>query len=135
MGRYSNLSEQRERIQEVLEIVPSGDSELISRTPKRCRPTLEPGELDNLAEAYRSGRSVKDLADQFEIDRSTVLKYLRVFDIPRRRPALDPDQSEEACHLYQGGLNSTEIGRLFAVSADTVLRTLRRSGIKIRNRE
>jgi hypothetical protein len=66
MGKYLNHSEQGECIRAVLEIVPSGDSEPIPRTPKRCRPTLEPGELDDLAEAYMSGNSIKDLADQFE---------------------------------------------------------------------
>jgi DNA-directed RNA polymerase specialized sigma24 family protein len=134
MGRYLNLSDQGECIRAVLEIVPSGDSETILRTPKRCRPALEQGELDDLAEAYRSGRSIKDLVDQFEAERSTILKHLQAMDIPRRYPALDPDQSQEVCRLYVEGLNSTEIGRLFRVSADTVLRALRCNGVGIRQR-
>jgi DNA-binding CsgD family transcriptional regulator len=96
---------------------------------------MDPRELDDLAEAYKAGTSIKTLADQFEVDRRTVLNYLKELHLPRRHPALNADQSEEACRLYESGLNSTEIGQLFDVSADTVLRTLRRSGIGIRNRE
>jgi transposase-like protein len=93
---------------------------------------MDPGEIDDLAEAYKAGTSIKDLADEFEIDRSTLMKHLKGMDIPRRYPALDPAQSEEACRLYQSGLTSTEVGNLFRVSADTVLRTLRRSGVEVR---
>jgi DNA-directed RNA polymerase specialized sigma24 family protein len=96
---------------------------------------MDPTEIDDLAEAYKAGTSIKDLADEFEVDRSTVLKKLVGMDIPRRRPALDPEQCEQVCRLYEGGMNSTEIGRLFDVSADTVLRALRRARIKIRIRE
>jgi len=95
---------------------------------------LDPAEIDALAEAYIAGTSIKDLADQFEIDRSTILKHLKVLDIPRRHPALDPDQCDEVCRLYEGGLNSTEIGQIFDVSPDTVLRTLRRAKVRIRSR-
>ncbi len=95
---------------------------------------MDPGEIDDLAEAYKAGTSIKVLADQFEIDRSTVLKKLKGMGIPRRYPALDPDQCEEVCRLYAAGLDSTEIGQLFDVSADTVLRALRGGDIEIRRR-
>jgi DNA-directed RNA polymerase specialized sigma24 family protein len=135
MGRYLNLSEQGERIQEVLEIVPSGRPNNNSEAPRRIRQTLDPSEIDDLAEAYKSGTPINDLADGFGIDRSAILKHLKALDIPRRYPALDPDQSAEACRLYESGLNSTEIGQIFDVSADTVLRILRRAGTRIRSRE
>jgi DNA-directed RNA polymerase specialized sigma24 family protein len=96
---------------------------------------MEPGEIDDLVEAYKAGTSIKDLADQFEIDRSTVLKKVQGMGIRRRHPALDPEQCEDVCRLYDGGLNSTEIGQMLDVSADTVLRALRRARIRIRNRE
>jgi len=135
MGRYLNLSEQGECIQAVLEIVLSGLPKSNSEAPRRFRQSMDPTEIDDLAEAYKAGKSIKELADEFEIDRSTVLKKLQLVDMPRRYPALDPEQCEQVCRLYEGGLNSTEIGQMFDVSAETVLRTLRRIGIKIRNRE
>ena len=134
MGKYLNHSEQGECIRAVLEIVPSGQPKNNSEAPRRFRQPMDPTEIDDLAEAYKSGTSIKDLADEFEIDRSTVLKNLQGLDIPRRYPALDPDQCEQVCRLYEGGLNSTEIGQVFDVSPDTVLRTLQRAGIKIRSR-
>lgn len=134
MGRYLNLSEQEECIRAVLEIVPSGLPNNNSEAPRRFRQTLNPGEIDDLAEAYKAGRPINDLAAQFGIDRSAILKHLKTLDILRRYPALDPDQCEEVCQLYGGGLNSTEIGQIFDVSADTVLRALRGGGVDIRRR-
>ena len=96
---------------------------------------MDPSEIDDLAEAYKAGTSIKDLAGEFEVDRSTILKYLQGMDIQRRRPALDSEQCKEVCRLYQGGLNSSEIGQIFNVSPDTVLRALRRARVRIRNRQ
>ena len=129
-----NLSEQGECIRAVLEIVPSGPPNNNSEAPRRFRQTLDPSEIDDLAEAYKSGTSIKILADEFEIDRSTILKHLQGMDIPRRYPALDPEQCQEVCRLYAGGLNSTEVGKTFDVSADTVLRVIRKNGIIPRQR-
>jgi DNA-directed RNA polymerase specialized sigma24 family protein len=95
---------------------------------------LDPSKINDLAESYKAGIPINDLAARFGIDRSVILKHLKAMDIPRRYPALDAEQSQEVCRLYQVGLNSTEIGKLFDVSADTVLRALRRNGIPIRER-
>jgi DNA-binding CsgD family transcriptional regulator len=95
---------------------------------------MDPGEIDDLAEAYKSGTSINELAAQFGIDRSTILNHLKSMDIPRRYPALEPDQCEEVCRLYEGGLNSTQIGQIFDVSPDTVLRAIRKNGISPRQR-
>jgi DNA-binding CsgD family transcriptional regulator len=131
---YSNLSDQGELVRAVLEIVPSGQSGPNSGVPRRIRRTLDPAELEDLAEAYKAGTSIKDLAELLETNRSTILKHLQRLDIPRRYPALDSDQCDEVCRLYQSGLNSSEIAPLFEVSTDTVLRALHRSGIDTRTR-
>lgn len=135
MGRYLNLSEQGECIRAALEIVPSGLPNNNSEAPRRFRQTMNPDEIDDLAEAYKAGTPINVLADEFEIDRSTVLKHLQGMDIPRRYPALDPEQCQEVCRLYVAGLDSSEIGQMFDVSADTVLHALRRGGIEIRHRD
>jgi len=134
MGRYLNHSEQGECIRAVLEIVPSGLPNNNSEAPRRFRQTLDSREINDLADAYKAGASINDLAAQFGIDRSTILNHLNAMDIPRRYPALDPDQCEEVCRLYREGLNSTEIGQMFDVSADTVLRVIRKNGIIPRQR-
>ena len=135
MGRYLNLSEQGERIQEVLEIVPSGRPNNNSEAPRRFRQTMDSAEIDDLVEAYKAGTSIKDLADEIGINRSTILKKLQGMGIPRRYPALDQGQCQEVCHLYERGLNSTEISQMFDVSPDTVLRAIRRGGVEVRRRD
>jgi hypothetical protein len=86
MEKYSNLSQQGERIQEVLEIVPTGHSGPSSRTPRRFRRALEPDEITALVEAYQLGTPIKDLTVQFQINRNTLMEHLAVQD------KLSPDQ-------------------------------------------
>jgi DNA-binding CsgD family transcriptional regulator len=95
---------------------------------------MEPAEIDDLARAYNAGTSIKDLAVQFEINRSTVLAHLADRVIRRRHPALNPEQKAEVCRLYEEGLSSTEVGLIYDVSPDTILRAAREMGIKVRNR-
>jgi uncharacterized protein (DUF433 family) len=95
---------------------------------------MDPIEIDDLVAAYEAGTSIKDLAAQFEINRSTILAHLAEQDISRRYPALNPEEVAEVCELYDRGLSSSEIGQLFEVSADTVLRALRKMGIRTRPR-
>jgi hypothetical protein len=101
--------------------VPSGLPNNNSEAPRRFRQTLDQREIEDLAEAYKAGTPINNLAAQFGIDRSAILKHLKAMDIPRRHPALDPEQCVEVCRFYEGGLPSTEIGQIFNVSGDTVL--------------
>ena len=60
--------------QEILEIVPSGESGAEFRTPKTFRRAFELDEIEELLEAYRAGVSIKDLTTLFDINRSIVLR-------------------------------------------------------------
>jgi hypothetical protein len=51
-GRYSNLCDQGERIQDLLENVPEGVADVNPRTPKQVQRRLKPGEVGELASGY-----------------------------------------------------------------------------------
>jgi hypothetical protein len=100
----------------------------IPRTaPRRSRP-LKPADAKALVGAYEAGKSMKDLAPEFAINRVTVSNHLRRAKIAIRQVGLAPEQTAEVVHLYQIGWSSGRLGNHFDVSADTVLRTLRRVG-------
>jgi DNA-binding CsgD family transcriptional regulator len=83
---------------------------------------------------YRSGRTMKELATEFGIDRRTVSAHLRRAGIAARRRGLDQEQIIEAARLYGAGWSSGRLAESFDVSADTVLKVLRRAGVAIRPR-
>ena len=72
LGRYSNLCDQGERIQELLKIVPGERSGVNLRTRKQVQHRLRPEEIDELVRQYQAGAKVADLATDFHIHRDTV---------------------------------------------------------------
>jgi DNA invertase Pin-like site-specific DNA recombinase len=133
LGRYLNRSEQGERIREVLQIVPSGPSQAVPRTPKRVFRRLEPAKVVELIRAYSEGVPVNDLAAQFNLHRSTVLEHLNRAAPKRRNPAMDQAQVEEAARLYRGGKSLRDVGIHFGVHASTVSRNLTGTGVTMRD--
>jgi hypothetical protein len=83
--------------------------------------------------SYRVGAPVNDLADRFEIHRSTVLDHVNRAGATRRYPALGLREVEEAAELYRTGQSLRTIGIHFAVHASTVGQYLVRAGIKLRD--
>jgi DNA-directed RNA polymerase specialized sigma24 family protein len=95
---------------------------------------LRAGQIAALVEAYRSGKSMKDLASELGIHRTTVSTHLTEQGVPVRRGGLNQKQTAEAVRLYTEGWSSGRLGENFNVSADTVLTALRRAGASIRPR-
>ncbi len=68
-----------------------------------------------LIKSYEAGRSVRDLAQQYRIHRTTVLAHLERNGIRRRPhiPKLIDQQTEEAARLYESGLSPKKVGDRF----------------------
>jgi DNA-binding CsgD family transcriptional regulator len=90
--------------------------------------------VDALVMGYEAGKSMKELAFEFNLNRVTVSSYLRRAEVPLRRPGLDPKQAGEVAHLYAAGWSSGMLAERFEVSAHTILKTLRQVGVTIRPR-
>lgn len=59
-----------------------------------------------LVEGDRSSKTMKDLASEFGIHRTTVSSHLNEQGVPVRRGGIDQDQAAEAVRLYEEGLSS-----------------------------
>jgi transposase len=130
---YSNLTEQGELLKECLEMVPKGPY-LGAPPPYQFHQRLPVDEIDALANAYLSGATVKELADQFQIHRTTVSEILTRNDVPRRQLGLTPEQIGQAAKLYGEGWSLKGLGDHFGCNAGTVRTMLKREGIEIRKR-
>jgi len=127
-GRYSNLCDQGERIQDLLRIVPEGSPEVNLRTPKQVQHRLSPNEIDNLVRLYRTGARVDELAAHFYIHRNTVSEILNRQGVPRRRQGIPSELLSEVVSAYVAGSSLAVLGSQLSVDPATVSRTLRHAG-------
>jgi hypothetical protein len=134
LGRYSKHFDQGDRIAKLLEIVPTDPIRGAQRTKKQVQKRLTAGELEAFSTAYRAGSSIRELAQFFKINRTTVHAHVNTLGLPRRYPRLTPADVKEAADLYQAGRSLIAIGRHFGVAGDTVALALRRAGVVIRPR-
>lgn len=103
------------------------------RKPRTARP-LKPAQIDALIAGYRTGKTMKDLAGEFGINRLTGSAHLRRASVIPRRGGLDQGRAAEATRLYEAGWSSGRLAKRFNVSADNVLKALRGAGVTIRPR-
>jgi hypothetical protein len=135
LGRYSNPSIVA-RLEKIL--AGHGRDEASSRTvrsPRRKQRKLKPEDLQALAAARRDGAEIDALAEQFGIDRNTVMAHLRRAGVPgRRRPGrtLTDEQLEEAGRFYETGVNLIAVGEQFGVDRRYLRRALPTMGFAIR---
>lgn len=101
--------------------------------PRTSRP-LKPTQVNALIAGYQLGKTMKELAAEFGVNRLTVSAHLRRAGVPIRRCGLDHDQADEAVRLYKAGWSSRCLAARFGVSADTVLKALRSAKVSIRPR-
>jgi hypothetical protein len=84
---------------------------------------------------YETGKTMKELAAEFGINRVTVSAHLHRANVPTRRGGLDEGRADEAGRPYQAGWSSGRLATRFGVSADTVLKAPRSANVSIRPRQ
>jgi transposase-like protein len=134
LGRYSKQIDQGDRIAKILGMVPADPVGGVPRTKKQVQKRLAAGELEAFSTAYRAGSSIRELAQFFKINRTTVHAHVDALGLPRRYPRLTPADVKEAAEMYQAGRSLIAIGGHFGVASDTVALALRRAGVAIRSK-
>jgi transposase-like protein len=92
--------------------------------------------VECLIKQYRDGSTVKALAEEFGIHRSTVMDHLRRHGIPRRSDSMrwTPEQLAQATSLYRQGLSAAAISSQYGLDPSTVSKRLKRAGVVLRPR-
>ncbi len=134
LGRYSNLSDQGERVRSLLETTPDGPKRAKLRTPRQAQHRLSSVQVDMLIARYQVGAKVKDLAIQFRVNRDTVFSILKRRQVVRRQRGIPSELVEKAIADYRAGSSLAVIGAELSVDPATVSRTLRRAGVSLRPR-
>jgi DNA-directed RNA polymerase specialized sigma24 family protein len=132
MGRYSNP----DNVTKLQGILAGHEPECLpartTRSPRQNQHRLTPDEVTRLLERYRDGTKISDLATEFQISRTTVMKHVERAGAPRRRNLLR-DHLDEARRLYDEGLSLAKVAQHFGVDPGTVGYTFRKAGIPRRD--
>jgi transposase-like protein len=94
---------------------------------------LSPTDIERLVKRYRTGTPINDLAAEFEINRTTVMKHIERTGAPRRRGVV-LDHLDEARRLYEQGWSLARLGRHLGVDPGTVWYTFKNAGVPTRPR-
>lgn len=82
-----------------------------------------------LVERYTAGATSTELAAEFELVNSSVIKLLRQQGVPIRLPRLSPVDRRQVVALYQQGMSQAEIGRRFGRHPGAIWHLLKRAGV------
>jgi transposase len=134
LGRYSHLCDQAERLTALLKMVPEGSLDPFPHPPRRVAHRIDPSEIEEMVAGYAAGMCVTELVKRYQVDQSTVQKYVRQAGLPRRLLRLDSTGSQRIVDLYVAGTSAEAIGKQLNVSPTSVRRALARSGVPLRKR-
>jgi hypothetical protein len=134
LGRYSKHFRNLEKLQELLGMLPAGPVGGARRTKRQVQRRLTAGELEEFSAAYRTESSIRELAQFFKINRTTVHAHVDTLGLPRRYPRLTPGDVEKASELYEASKSLIAIGRHFGIAGATVALALRQAGVATRKR-
>lgn len=120
----------------------SQQSATTSRTGKKSSQTrqlqhrLTEEEIGLLVRDYRAGATQKELAAEFGVARTTVIRILQQQGVATRRTVrkLSNEQICQAKLFYEAGQSLATIAQRFGVSMGAVRRELLRAGILLRTR-
>lgn len=95
---------------------------------------LDQNDILQLVSDYVSGSSVRQLARDWNVHRTTVMDHLKRHNIPRRPHVrkMTDTQVEEAAELYRAGTSLAKLGSRYHVDPQTVSKELKRAGVTIR---
>jgi hypothetical protein len=91
---------------------------------------LDAATIERLVVDYQAGLSGDQLAVQYRVARSSVLKLLHEHGIALRYPRLTPDERTQIAALYVAGVSQVDIAKQFGRDPSLIWHTLRRAGLK-----
>ena len=103
------------------------------RPARRTVHRLTASEIDEAAEAYRAGATLREIGAQLGVDRKTVGRNLRAHGIQLRRKAISPEEIQHAAELYEQGLSIARIAEKFGYHGTTIHLRLKAVGVVMRD--
>src|SRR4051812_40669393 len=84
--------------------------------------------VQQLLADYRTGRTGRELAEEYRLARSTVIGLLRKHGVAVRYPRVTPEDAKEMVRLYRSGMRQVDIAARFGRDAGNIWHVLKRAG-------
>jgi lambda repressor-like predicted transcriptional regulator len=97
---------------------------------------LSPTDIGDLIAAYQAGASIRELAADFGVHRTTVAAHLDLNRIRRLHALTDwaDDTLREAAELYKTGSSLADVAARYGIDPKTVASRFKRAGVTVRPR-
>ena len=99
---------------------------------RQVQRRLTAEQVDQLRSEYRAGASMKDLAKQWRLHRTTVAAHLRRGGVALRRQGVPDARLSEAVRLYGEGWSCQRLAERHSCDDETVRQALKRAGGPLR---
>jgi transposase-like protein len=135
LSRYRNQG----TVAELQRLVAGAGQDPVSdrtvRSQRRLR-RLSVDEVRELVKARNQGAEINQLAEQFDINRDTVMRHMQQAGVPKQRwqgRTLSPERLEEAGQLYASGVSVIKVAEQFAVDRRYLRKVLPDAGFPFRS--
>jgi len=104
-----------------------------SRPARRTIHRLTASEINEAADAYCAGATLRELGAQFGVSRHAVARSLKAHGVRLRRTPMTPGEIEDAARFYTCGLPLARIANSLGYPAATIHLALRTAGVPMRD--
>lgn len=97
---------------------------------------IKPSQYKDVLEKYSDGKTVKELADEYDVNLQTIYRILKKCEVKPagagRPKTFSSEQEDKIIEEYENGISSVDIAKKYKVSATTVLNVIKSKGVPIR---
>jgi lambda repressor-like predicted transcriptional regulator len=122
------------RLMAMAALKPSRPVERTVPTAKQVQHRLSPENTAELAAGYKAGATIRQLAQQYRVHRTTVMAILDRHSVPTRYRRLSLEQINEAVELYPQGWSLRKLSERYGTTDNTVRDALLAAGVQTRPR-
>jgi hypothetical protein len=131
LGRYSKNRSTLERLQSLLGVKESTPAEEPVRRSRQIQRRLTAEQQAEVIDRYLGGERAYQLAQAFEVHRTTVARLLADNGVRRPR-SLTKHEIAESIKLYRRGWSCQRIGEKFGRDDGTIWLALKKAGVQLR---
>ena len=128
LGSYLNHAKQTEHLVRLLALPTTQNPRPPRPVIQQQRHLTETDQLQLVA-SYQSGKTVYELATQFDINRKTVSAVLKRQHVTTRWRKLTDTQIQQAIALYETGLSEAAVAEHFGVYPSAIHMMLKRHDV------
>lgn len=134
MGLFSSHANEPRKTHRHLSTEPVRELPQANGGRKRTtQPRLSDEKVSQIVAAYKAGKTVYELAVEYDCHRVTISAVLKRQGVALRRASPTPEQIDRMVHLYETGYSLAKVGDRLGFNATTVLHQLKVRGIPTRD--